>query len=365
MAGIYVHIPFCHSKCAYCDFYSVANRRRVDGYVAALVKEHDARMQELRGEEISTIYFGGGTPSILPPDAFTRIASLFPKEHVVEFTIEVNPEDVNAENIRVWRQAGVNRVSMGVQSLVDTELVAVGRRHTAMEALAAIKCLKDNGITNISCDLIYGLPGQTVESWEYSLEALLQQGIQHLSAYCLSYEPGTCLFLKRERGEVKETDDEILERMYDILCLEAGTVGMDHYEISNFAMPGMYSRHNSSYWNLTPYLGFGPGAHTLGIDGKRRYNPPVLKEYISNPETFTKVEEEDRTERFNDLLLISLRTAKGLPFSMIPDEFRTETVRKASRFLHCGMLVEKAGSYIIPEDKWLLADSVIRELFID
>ena len=365
MAGVYVHIPFCHSKCAYCDFFSVANPSRISGYTEALKKEWMARRHELGDEKLKTIYFGGGTPSILSPETFTSLASLFPIQDVEEFTIEVNPEDVTSRNVLAWRMAGVNRVSMGIQSLVDSELKSVGRRHSASEAIDAIGCLKDNGIYNISCDLIYGLPGQTTDSWSYSLNHLLEQGIQHLSAYCLSYEPGTRLYMKRERGELTGTDDAILERMYNILCRTAHDAGMVHYEISNFAFHDMYSRHNSSYWNLTPYLGLGPGAHSLGNDGKRRFNPPLLSDYIAAPDTFTRTEEEDERDRFNDMLLISLRTAHGLPLSLIPGKYRTLTERAAEPFLRSGYLKEENDALIIPEEKWIVADSVIRELFID
>lgn len=365
MAGIYVHIPFCHSKCAYCDFFSVANPNKMTSFAEALKKEWNARRQELGDEEIKTIYFGGGTPSILSPETFYSLASLFPKQNVEEFTIEVNPEDVSPENVYAWRMAGTNRISMGVQSLIDAELVAVGRRHSASDAVEAIKCLKNNGINNISCDLIYGLPGQTLDSWTYSLNRLLELDIQHLSAYCLSYEPGTRLYMKRERGEITETDEEILGEMYSVLCRIACENGMGHYEISNFALPGKYSRHNSSYWNLTPYLGLGPGAHSLGVDGKRRFNPSVLSRYIAGPEIFTQTDEEDERDRFNDMLLISLRTAHGLPLDMIPDEYRSRTVRAAKPFILSGLLEEKNGVYFIPEEKWIVADSVIRELFID
>lgn len=365
MAGVYVHIPFCHSKCAYCDFFSVANPGKIAAFTEALKKEWLVRCLELGNEIINTIYFGGGTPSILSPEAFSSLSSLFPTQDVEEFTIEVNPEDVTPLNVCTWRMAGVNRVSMGIQSLVDSELKTVGRRHSASEAIDAIRCLKENGIYNISCDLIYGLPGQTCDSWSFSLQRLLKQGIQHLSAYCLSYEPGTRLYMKRERGELTETDDAVLEKMYNILCRTAHDAGMVHYEISNFSFPDMYSRHNSSYWNLTPYLGLGPGAHSLGTDGKRRFNPPLLSDYIASPDVFTRTEEEDERDRFNDMLLISLRTAHGLPLSLIPEEFLSQTVRSAEPFLASGYLKEENGAFIIPEEKWIVADSVIRELFID
>lgn len=364
MAGIYIHIPFCHAKCAYCDFYSVANSRRVSEFADALEKEWIARRSELGGINPATVYFGGGTPSVLPSDVLERIAGMLPLDGVEEFTIEVNPEDVNPQAVREWCHAGVNRVSMGVQSLIDSELAAVGRRHTAREAVDAIRCLRDGGIGNISCDLIYGLPGQTPASWEESLQRLLGQDIQHLSAYCLSYEPGTILYRRRERGLVRETDDELLAQMYGALCRRARDAGFGHYEISNFGLPGFHSRHNSSYWNLTPYLGLGPAAHSLGADGIRRFNPPSLRDYIAAPAASTRVDEESDADRFNDLLLISLRTAHGLPRSLIPEALMSQVLTAARPFLSSGDLVDSGDALVIPESRWLTADAVIRELFV-
>ncbi|MDE6121249.1 MAG: coproporphyrinogen III oxidase family protein, partial [Muribaculaceae bacterium] len=191
MAGIYVHVPFCHAKCAYCDFYSLADTRRPGAFVEAVEREFQRRAGELGDSPVRTIYFGGGTPSILPGELFARLASFFPVAEAEEFTIEVNPEDVSPAAVGMWRNAGVNRVSIGIQSLVDTELRAVRRRHSAREAVRAIAMLRQGGISNISGDLIYGLPGQTPLSFKFSLDRLLETGISHLSAYNLGIEPGT------------------------------------------------------------------------------------------------------------------------------------------------------------------------------
>lgn len=364
MAGIYVHVPFCHAKCAYCDFYSLANTRFMPAYVDAIVAEWQARKTELGGETVRTLYFGGGTPSVLPPESLRRIVDLLPKEHLEEFTIEVNPEDVSAEKVEAWKAAGVNRVSMGVQTLVDEELKFVGRRHTAAEALAAVDCLRHGGIDNISCDLIYGLPLQSMQSWKYSLDTLLDKGIEHLSAYCLSYEPGTRLTMKRDRGMLVETDEEIITGMYALLCATAKQSGMEHYEISNFALPGYFSRHNSSYWNSTPYLGLGPGAHSLGCDGVRRYVPSDIRAYISAPAKSAVEDEEDAIDCVNDRILIGLRTAKGLPLDAVPTECRTQLLSSAQRHISAGHLVASDRYLRIPEEKWLVSDMVIRDLFL-
>lgn len=365
MAGIYVHIPFCHSKCAYCDFYSIAGARRVEEYADALAKEWYARRVELADLPVKTIYFGGGTPSILSAEILKSIANLLPKESLCEFTIEVNPEDVNIDSVLAWRSIGVNRVSMGVQSLDDVELATVGRRHSANDAIAAIACLKQGGITNISADLIYGLPGQTTESWQKSLDGLLASGITHLSAYCLSYEPGTRLYMKRERGEVTETDDETLEAMYHQLCRTARHFGFDHYEISNFAKPDCFSRHNSSYWDGTPYLGLGPGAHSLAADGTRRYVPSSLKDYISHPDTAAVVDHEDDIDRLNDRLLISLRTARGIDLLSFSQLQKDTLLAAAQPHIRAGRLILEDSYLRVPESQWLLCDLVLRDLFFD
>lgn len=363
MAGIYVHVPFCHAKCAYCDFYSLANTRFMRAYTEAVIAEWNSRKGEIGEESVRTLYFGGGTPSILPPEDFQRITSLFPAENLEEFTIEVNPEDVNPVAVSVWKAAGVNRVSMGVQSLVDEELKFVGRRHSAAEALAAVECLRTGGITNISCDLIYGLPGQTIGSWASSLDALLEKNIQHLSAYCLSYEPGTRLTMKRDRGEIKEADEELIADMYDMLCVKAAQKGFRHYEISNFALPGFHSRHNSSYWDSTPYLGLGPGAHSLGADGVRRYVPSDIRAYVASAAKAAVVDDEDETDRFNDLVLVSLRTARGLPVDAVPSEYYPDFMASAKTHICAGRLIVADGYMRIPEEQWLISDMVIRDLF--
>lgn len=360
MAGIYLHVPFCHAKCAYCDFYSVADSRYTDRYVSAVVDEFSSRRLELGNQPVKTLYFGGGTPSLLTPGQFTLLAKALAGPDVEEFTIEVNPEDVVPAKVEAWLAAGVNRVSMGVQSLVDEELKAVNRRHSAAEALKALELLGNIGISNISCDLIYGLPGQTLQSWEHSLTTLLEQGIQHLSAYNLSFEEGTLLNLKLRKGLVEEATDELVQQMYDTLCARAAGFGFEHYEISNFAKPGFASRHNSSYWDHTPYLGLGPGAHSLDVQGLRRYVPPGLKAYLANPAEAAVIDTEDDRDRINDLIFTALRTSRGLAAEDLPKE--CEAVVR--RFVNQGLMVEKEGRVAIPEKYFLISDSIIREIFI-
>lgn len=361
MAGIYIHIPFCHAKCAYCDFYSLGSRKLAPQFTEAVLREIPLRINELAGHSIKTVYFGGGTPSSVDSSALQAILKALPTKDAVEVTIEVNPEDVDEESSRAWLEAGFNRVSMGVQSLVDSELKAVGRRHSAAAALTAIDVLRRAGFRNISADLIYGLPGQTEESWLYSLCKLLAAGIDHLSAYLLSYEEGTPLWRRLKRGLVEETSAQTAAAMYSLLCREAANAGMEHYEISNFARPGMFSRHNSAYWDLTPYLGLGPGAHSLGADGIRRHHLPDLGLYLKDPGA-TEPENETPEEKLNDLIIISLRTARGLDLTAVPEPHRSLLLRNARGALARGALTLRGHTLTIPPEHWLTSDAIMRDL---
>lgn len=363
MAGIYVHVPFCHAKCAYCDFYSVADTRRRELFVERVGEEYAARREELGGAPVRTIYFGGGTPSILPHDSLRKLASFFPADNVEEFTIEVNPEDVTPDAVAAWREAGINRVSMGVQSLVDSELRAVRRRHSAADALEAVGTLRRGGIDNLSVDLIYGLPGQTPESFQYSLDTLMDRGVEHLSAYNLSYEPGTLLSRMLAEGRVAEASEETVVEMYARLCSTARVAGFEHYEISNFARPGFRSRHNSSYWDGTPYLGLGPGAHSLDCHGVRRYVSSNLRRYLEDAKA--EVDEESATDRINDRIFTALRTSRGLDLSALTFQAAEAVRTAAAPFNANGDLIEAEGHLIIPEDKWLISNYIISELLLE
>lgn len=348
MAGLYVHVPFCRHKCAYCDFYSGPLRGfRAEDYAEALMREH---MSRRIADKYSTVYIGGGTPSTMPAALLRPLLALGEGER----TIEVNPEDVTPQTAGQWLEAGVNRVSMGVQSMIDSELKAVGRRHTAAEATCAFRTLRDAGFDNISLDLIYGLPGQTPETWRQSLAELLTLGPEHLSAYSLSYEPGTLLHTRLMAGKIAETPEDTVVEMYETLCALTRKAGFTHYEISNFAKPGRQSRHNSSYWDSTPYLGLGPGAHSF--DGVQRgFNPPNLGEYMKKPAGVFRIEEETPTERHNDLVMTALRTDRGLdPTVLTPQELLT--ARK---------LLEPTpeGNLRISEADWLRSDPIMIELF--
>lgn len=363
MAGIYVHIPFCHSKCAYCDFYSMPLRNEAD-FVESLINEYSSRKKELT-EDVSTIYLGGGTPSCLSRKQLIRIFDLLPVDNAEEITIEINPEDATEDFIQwLHKSTPVNRVSMGVQSLNDNELKTIGRRHTAIEAVEAANRLLDCGF-NLSLDLIYGLPGQDTASWEKSLEGILSINPHHLSCYLLSYEPGTRLTAMKQAGKITEISDSGAQEIYEILCDRTSFAGYGHYEISNFSKPGFHSRHNSSYWNLTPYLGLGPGAHSF--DGKiRRYNPGNLKGYLESKGVgITMVEQENDSERFNNFVITSLRTSKGMDLNLCSTIFgnlrRCNVEKISEKFIREGVMWHKGGLLGINSRNWLIADAIMVE----
>ena len=374
MAGIYIHIPYCKSKCTYCDFYSTPQVATMEQYVHSLLCEARLRKTEL-SSPITTLYIGGGTPSVMPLELMTQLInglfSIFNLENVEEFTIEVNPDDVSPKYITAWRQLGINRVSMGVQSFNDNELRAINRRHTAQQTIDAVKTIQDSGIGNVSIDLIYGLPGQSLDSWQRNVEQAISLNVQHISAYCLSYERGTRLWVMREQGKVQEASDELCVAMHTTLVSKLEQAGFEHYEISNFAKPGFRSRHNSSYWYFTPYLGLGAAAHSF--DGtNRRFNPSNIKQYIkalSENRTVFTMEELEWWERHDEEVMVRLRTSDGLDTTVIGEHYGSNTsdtlLRKARPFIKQGLLNLNGTTLTLTPQGVMMSDHIIRTLMWD
>ena len=280
----------------------------------ALCKEIKERQNEA-GEPIRTIYIGGGTPSTLRLEDLTAINQSITSQCIAEYTVEFNPGDATEEYIRGLKDIGVNRLSMGVQSFQDELLQLIGRRHNAQQAIEAVQMAQETGFDNLSIDLIYALPGQTMEQWKADIEKALRLGIQHISTYGLMYEEGTALTKMRDRGEIQETDEETENAMYDYLCERLKEAGFVHYEVSNFALPGYEAKHNSSYWDGTPYVGVGAGAHSY-IRNIRSWNPNELDAYIRGIENGALVREQEiltDTDRYNEHIM--LRTNKGILLS--------------------------------------------------
>lgn len=371
MAGLYIHVPFCRHKCAYCDFYSTPDNSLLTNYPSLIVRELGMRRNEI-SDKFETVYLGGGTPSVLPDKALGQLFDGISRQVDIgsagEITIEANPEDITPDRIRFYRTLGINRISIGIQSFNDDELAAVSRRHSASAALAALEALAQSGI-NFNADLIYGLPGQSVNAFASNLERLLSFSPPHVSAYLLSYEPGTRLYAQMLKGVVAEADETVAKEMYTLLCQRTSVAGYRHYEVSNFAHDGMRARHNSAYWNYTPYLGLGPSAHSF--DGHtRRFNPAGIRKYadaIESGRLFYEVDCEDEYNRFNDYVITSLRTSDGFDLALAARLFGSRLLDEFMRNVNAlpvGTLTRTESRLAVPERLWLKSDAVFRELII-
>ena len=363
MAGIYIHIPFCRSRCIYCGFYSTTALDLRQRYVDALCREMEIRgeWREVRGEriDIETVYIGGGTPSQLTFDQlrqlFIYINKVYPLTSKKEITIEVNPDDVTDEYAAELRQLPVNRVSMGIQTFDDQRLRFLHRRHTARQAIETVSILRAAGIRNLSIDLMYGFPGETLSDWQSDIDSALSLNVEHISAYCLMIEEGTPLHrmlqhngdcpLCEQRSELQGdcpqcVDEETERQMYYTLIDRLTAAGYEHYEISNFARPGFRSRHNSSYWNGTPYIGLGAAAHSYDIRS-RSWNIADVNAYIEGIERGERLFEEeliDDDTRYNDAVTVGLRTCEGIDLNTLPKKYRDYCMKNARRYLDDGLL---------------------------
>ena len=352
VAGIYIHVPFCQGRCIYCDFYSTTEGEEWKSrYVDALLAELRMRRDELPLARVHSIYIGGGTPSQLPARALAAILNevcrLFPVDFDAEVTVEANPDDVTPEWLAALSHTPVNRLSMGVQSFDDALLRLIRRRHTAQQAVCAVEQAARHGISNVSIDLIYGLPTQTMEQWQADVRQALALDVQHLSAYSLSYEEGTPLWRMLEQGRIEEADEELSLCMYEHLIDSTQAAGFTHYEISNFCRPGRHSQHNSAYWHGVPYLGFGPGAHSYDGMRTRRWNLSDLKGYVqaagSMPPHQSEVLTDD--ELYDETVMTRLRTSEGLSLDLLTAAYRAYCMAQAEPHLRAGRL-EQAGSII-------------------
>ena len=365
MAGIYIHIPFCRSRCIYCGFYSTTSLELRQRYVDAVCRELEIR----RTDDVSTIYLGGGTPSQLSMEQLSQILDALYKYHKVaedaEVTIEVNPDDVTTTFAEGLRRLPVNRVSMGAQTFSNERLQFLHRRHTAQQVAEAVGLLRREGIRNISIDLMYGFPEETLSDWEQDIERALSLGVEHLSAYCLMIEEGTALYaLKMKNEKLKMPDEELERAMYEMLIDRLEAAGYEHYEISNFAKPSFRSRHNSSYWDGTPYIGIGAAAHSF--DGKTRsWNVSDLRQYIEGMERGERCFEAeviDEDTWYNDMVTVALRTREGLDLSMLSEKHRSYCTKNARRFADDG-LVKINGSYMVLTRRGLfVSDMIMSEL---
>ena len=372
MAGIYIHIPFCKQRCSYCAFYSTTLYNIRERYVDALCKEIAMRKEYAGGAPIETIYLGGGTPSTLSMEQLKRICdtvyAAYQVSPVPEVTIECNPDDLTPDFLAQLKQLPFNRISMGVQSFNDTQLKRLGRRHDAAKARQAVANARSAGYSNISIDLIFALPGSTIDEWEHDLESAIALRPDHLSAYNLTYEEGTPMHRALERGDFTELSEEDNITQFQMLISRLKEAGYRHYEISNFALPGRESRHNSSYWNDTPYIGCGAAAHSYN-GASRGWNIADIQEYIKgieNGNPVFEIEELTEEERYNDTILTRLRTAEGIPLEWMKKKFGKRLndymQSAAEKEIAFGNLKAENGHLSLSEKGIFISDAVIREL---
>lgn len=330
MAGIYVHIPFCEKRCYYCDFYSVANKNKINDFIEALISEIKLKQGFFHNnnEAIKTIYFGGGTPSVLSTGQLeiilNEIAKFFDISEVVECTIEVNPDDINAEYVKGLKSIGFNRVSIGIQSFDNGLLKLMNRRHSKEDAIKAVYEFYNAGINNISVDLIYGLPGTDEIYWENTLLEAFKLPMVHLSAYCLSYEEGTVFYNWYQRNKIQQIPEEMQWKQYQLLHEISMNNGFEHYEISNLSKPGYKSKHNSSYWQGVSYLGLGPAAHSFNGHA-RSWNIADIGQYIDLIRENKICREEENlseSDQFNEYLMTRLRTSDGISIAEMKQKYQ-------------------------------------------
>jgi oxygen-independent coproporphyrinogen III oxidase len=374
MAGIYIHIPFCKRLCYYCDFYHTISQGDSSLFIEAMMKEALLRQEYTGTETISTIYLGGGTPSVFSVKELAKILNLINKLFTVEdnceITIELNPDDVNAKYLTGLKKLDINRISLGVQSWRDSDLKMLNRRHDSVQAAVALKETFKAGFENITIDLIYGIPGMSLHDWSANLDFSFSFDIKHLSAYHLTIEPGTVFGKKLEKGLISEIDEDESVLQFNILTEKTESAGFIHYEISNFSKPGFISVHNSNYWKQVVYLGLGPSAHSFN-GYSRQWNISDVKEYIkslNSGETFFKKEELDSKDRFNEYIMTSLRTMWGIDLEYIENTFGKEghdyIINLAGKFKEYGMVNLDKKSLVLTNQGKMISDNIISEFMM-
>ena len=371
MAGLYLHIPFCESRCYYCDFYSSTYKGNRSLLLTSIEKELVDCKHYLK-EPVRTIYLGGGTPSQLTLEELSTLLQTVYDNYdcaVEELTMEVNPEDLSADYLEGLKSLGVSRLSIGIQSFNDADLKRINRRHTAQKAIEMVRLAQQIGFDNISIDLIYGLPQQTLTGWKVNIQQAIDLNVQHISAYSLTFEEGTMLTKMRDRGEVKEADEELSFEMFKLLRQTLSENGYVPYEISNFALPGYESKHNSSYWNYVPYLGVGPSAHSF--DGQsRRWNIANSRLYISKMaegDTYYNTETLDNFTRYNEYVMTGLRKKEGVDIAVLENLFGKDLkdyfLRMIDTYIKEGKVIKEEQHYYLSEEGIFISDYIIEELF--
>jgi oxygen-independent coproporphyrinogen-3 oxidase len=375
MAGIYIHIPFCKKACTYCDFHFTTSTKYLEEMVDAICTEILLKKERLANQQIGSIYFGGGTPSVLPEAALQKIFKTIEQHFAIssdaEITLETNPDDLTAEKIKAFRQLPINRFSIGTQSFFNEDLMWMNRAHNANEAIDCIKRSQDAGFENLTIDLIYGYPLLSDEKWKTNIQTALDLEIPHLSAYSLTVEPKTALAHAIKQGNQPAVNDDQSASQFLTLIDEVTAKGFEHYEISNYSLPGKYAVHNTNYWKGVPYLGIGPSAH--GFDGTDRYinianNAKYMQELASKklPET---VEQLTKADRYNEYVMTSLRTMWGLDLQKAENDFGNNTLsiinKQIKPYLENKKVEQRENILYLTKEGKLFADGIAAALFAD
>lgn len=373
MAGIYIHIPFCKSRCIYCGFYSTTLLDLRKKYINAVCREMELRKNYIR-EPFSTIYLGGGTPSLLDEAELTQlflyINNVYDVDRNAEITMECNPDDITPKFTNMLSRLPINRVSMGAQTFADSRLRLLHRRHNSDEVKHAVKLLREAGIKNISIDLMFGFPDESLSQWKEDISAALALNVEHISAYSLMYEEDTPLWKMLDTGKVKEIDEELSLTMFKELVCQLTDAGYEHYEISNFARPGYRSRHNSSYWHQVPYIGLGAAAHSFDLNS-RQWNVADLKLYIeeiNNGIIPMEREELDNDTTFNDIITTALRTSDGIDLNAMETRlgkrYRNTLISAAGKHIEQGLLEIRHDRLRLTFEGIFISDMVMSDLMI-
>lgn len=373
MSGIYFHIPFCKQNCHYCAFHKSISLQAKDEMLDCFKKELELRKDYLGKESISTIYFGGGTPSIYLPSEINSLIDEVGKYFLIdtgaEITLEANPDDLSESYLQALKNTAVNRLSVGIQSFHDDDLILMNRRHTGKEAFEAIRRAQKFGFNNISVDQIYGVPGLSMEKWKENLDFVFDLKIQHISSYHLMFDPNTIFSKKLEKGQLLELDEEKSFEQFNYLIDKARENGFLHYEISNFCKEGFISKHNSNYWRQKKYLGIGPSAHSFNLM-EREWNIAHNYKYIKaikNKTAFSEKEKLSFSDRFNDFVLTSLRTYWGMDLAIVRKEFDlnlyNHCLKVANKYLQSEH-IRKMGSALILTDKGVfISNDIMSDFF--
>jgi oxygen-independent coproporphyrinogen-3 oxidase len=373
MAGIYLHIPFCKQACYYCDFHFSTNKKEISTLIDSMTRELELQKSYLGGEVINTIYFGGGTPSLMAEDEFVKLFSAIKSNfHVspsAEITIEANPDDLYDGKIDLLKNLNVNRLSVGIQSFDDAVLRFLNRAHTGADAIASVERIRRAGFSNVSIDLIYAIPGQEIELWQKNIKQALALSPEHISSYSLTIEDKTVFGRWAAKGKFKAVADDNAAIQLEMLVEMLEVAGFEQYEVSNFAQPGFYSRHNSSYWRGEKYLGVGPSAHSYNSIS-RQFNIANNHLYIQSlkenviPFTEEKLSNEDRV---NDYLLTTLRTSWGTDLEYLKTSwgYPLEEYQSYINTLLDNLLAELRGNQLVlTKSGKLLADKIASDLFL-